>query len=34
LLLRKGSEVKVASGETLQLQLDAPASLAVSGNAL
>lgn len=34
LLLRKGSDVKVASGETLSLQLDAPASLAVSSGQL
>jgi hypothetical protein len=33
LLLRKGRDVKVSSGDTLNLQLDAPASLAVtSGN--
>ena len=30
LLYRKGSDVKVQSGQTLNLQLDAPASLAVS----
>ena len=30
LLLRKGGDVKVTSGQTLKLQLDAPASIAVS----
>jgi hypothetical protein len=34
LLLRKGADVKVSSGDTLNLQLDAPASLAVTGNQL
>lgn len=34
LLLRKGSEVKVGSGESLNLQLDAPASLAVTNNSI
>jgi hypothetical protein len=33
LLLRKGNDVNVTSGQTLNLQLDAPASLAVSGQA-
>lgn len=34
LLWRKGAEVKVGSGETLNLQLDAPASLAVTSGQL
>lgn len=34
LLLRKGSDVKVESGQTLNLQLDAPASLASSSGQL
>jgi hypothetical protein len=34
LLMRKGADVQVASGQTLQLQLDAPASLAVTSGAI
>lgn len=34
LLLRKGADVKMASGHTLKLQLDAPASVAISGGNL
>jgi len=34
LLLRKGSDVQVVSGQTLDLQLDAPASLAVTSGQL
>jgi hypothetical protein len=34
LLLRKGSDVNVQSGQTLKLQLDAPASVALSSNSI